>query len=118
MKNNIQKNEMKISLLNKINGIGKLTKSQKIDLEIGLDVYLQIRLCGNIGSESWCEENLNKEEFIYFMEYIGKDLEKVNVCDLLTNVPNSNIDSNNIFLIIYNFNTLPPLVYIIQLFLL
>ena len=81
MKNNIQKNEMKISLLNKINGIGKLTKSQKIDLEIGLDVYLQIRLCGNIGSESWCEENLNKEEFIYFMEYIGKDLEKVNVCD-------------------------------------
>jgi hypothetical protein len=81
MKNNIQKNEIRISLLNKINGIRKLTKSQKSDLEIGLDVYLQIILCGNIGSESWCEENLNKKEFIYFMEYIGKDLEKVNYND-------------------------------------
>ncbi len=85
MKNNIQKNEIRISLLNRINEIRKLTKSQKSNLEIGLDVYLQIILCGNIGSESWCEENLNKEGFIYFMEYIGKDLtkylEKVNYSD-------------------------------------
>ena len=66
MKNNIQKNEIRISLLNKINGIRKLTKSQKSDLEIGLDMYLQIILCGNIGSESWCEENLNKNRFCQF----------------------------------------------------
>ncbi len=86
MKNNIQKKEMSINILGKIIGIRKLTKSQKSDLVVGLDVYLQSKLCGNFGSESWCKENLNKVGFIYFMEYLGKEL------DIFLNKVNNDVE--------------------------
>lgn len=86
MKNNIQKNELKmirnidewvkkyVKLIYKIIELRELNKFQKKYLNIGFEIYLVGMWGGSFESEEWCEENLNKKEYLYFEELIGKKI--------------------------------------------
>lgn len=86
MKNNTHNNELKIDrdiikwinkyvkLIYKIIELGELNKLQKNDLNIGFEIYLDGLWGGNYESMEWCEENLNKKEYLYFIELLGDKL--------------------------------------------
>ncbi len=86
MKNNKHKNELKVvrdttkwinnyvKLIYKIIELRELNRFQKNDFNIGFEIYLDAYWCGSCENNEWCEENLDKKEYLYFKELIGDKL--------------------------------------------
>jgi hypothetical protein len=74
MKNNIQKNEMRISLLNKINDMKDLNESQKYSLGNGFCGFYENILMREFHKQNWYDWIESNEDYKYFLKYIGYDL--------------------------------------------